>query len=802
LRATELTGPDDRFAHGRGTSVDIKDRIVFGKGWPRRLALLTAVLFAFSLQASPAFADPGDIGYQDSTYNSTTPPSTPTGTKRAENHLWFNDGIWWGVMWDVPTQDYHIYKLNTSTQTWSDTGTLVDPRVTAHQDVLWDGTHLYVASHTFVNDEIAATTGGDSRLYRFSYDPLTKAYSLDAGFPSQINTEKTETLVVDKDSAGKVWATWQQDNQIYVNSTQGSDLTWGTPSALSASLSGGLTVDDNSALVHFGNKIGVMWSNQNAGISGFYFAVHNDGDADNVWQSTETAAVGDRVSDDHISMKSTSDGRVIVAVKTSATDFRLPLTMLMIRDTSGNWSTRNITLASQCPNRPTVLIDEANDALHVLETGPAPPDFVCSTTGGAIYEKTASLSNPAFDDSNSGSLVMLDADSAALHNVTSTKQNVGPATGLAALAINATTKFYWHHYETLPAPPPPGNPPVANFTGTPTTGTAPLAVSFTDTSSNGPTAWSWDFGDGSNASSQNPTHTYSTPGTYTVSLTATNAFGSDTNAKVGYVTVGNPAPVANFTGTPTSGIVPLTVNFTDSSTNGPTAWSWDFGDGGTETAQNPSHTYNSVGTYTVSLTATNNTGSNTLTKVGYITVNPPPPTADFTGTPTGGLAPLTVSFTDASTGNPTSWSWTFGDGGTSTARNPSHTYTAAGNYTVRLTATNAGGSTTKTATIQVTDFTVSSSPTKRQILAGDTTTYTVSVGAVNGFGGTVNLSATGLPSGATGSFSSGSVAGSGSSTLTVTTSSSLKQGNYSFSIRGTSGSVTKTVSVDLQIKKK
>jgi PKD repeat protein len=523
-----------------------------------RVVLLVALAAAFILAvpSAPAVADPGDVGYQDFSYNSASPPSTPTGTKRAENHLWFNDGTWWADMWDTVSQDYHIFKLDTGTQTWSDTGTLIDPRVTSHQDVLWDGTHLYVASHTFVNDELPSATGGDSRLYRFSYNALSKTYSLDSGFPSQINAEKTETLVIDQDSTGKVWATWQQDNQIYVNSTQGSDLTWGTPFALPVNHSGGLTVDDNSSLVHFGSKIGVMWSNQNVGVDGFYFAVHNDGDLDSVWQPTESAALGDRVADDHISMKATSDGRVIVAVKTSNTDFHLPLTALLVRDTSGGWTSHNITLASKCPNRPTVLIDEANDTLHVLETGPAPPNFSCNTTGGAIYEKTSSLSSISFDDANSGALVMLDADSAALHNVTSTKQNVGPATGLAALAINATTKFYWHHFESLPPLPLPTNPapagstgtlasgtapppPHADFKGTPTRGTASLAVHFTDTSTGGPpTKWSWNFGDGGTSTSRNPRHTYTQGGKYAVSLTVTDAYGgTDTETKPGYVTV-------------------------------------------------------------------------------------------------------------------------------------------------------------------------------------------------------------------------------------------------------------------------
>ncbi|UCD94304.1 MAG: T9SS type A sorting domain-containing protein [Candidatus Zixiibacteriota bacterium] len=79
-------------------------------------------------------------------------------------------------------------------------------------------------------------------------------------------------------------------------------------------------------------------------------------------------------------------------------------------------------------------------------------------------------------------------------------------------------------------------PPVADFVGTPTSGDAPLAVSFSDLSSNVPTSWSWDFGDANSSTVQNPTHIYDLPGVYTVSLTAANAFGSDTHTKTDYIT--------------------------------------------------------------------------------------------------------------------------------------------------------------------------------------------------------------------------------------------------------------------------
>lgn len=204
-------------------------------------------------------------------------------------------------------------------------------------------------------------------------------------------------------------------------------------------------------------------------------------------------------------------------------------------------------------------------------------------------------------------------------------------------ATNGTTYFYVVRAEDdagnqsavsgeASATPQAAMPPAANFSGTPTSGTSPLNVNFTDLSTNTPTSWSWDFGDGNGSGSQNPSHTYTSAGSYTVSLMVTNLDGSDTLVRSAYINVSAPPtpPVADFSGTPTSGTSPLTVTFTDSSTNVPTSWAWDFGDGGTSTSQNPAYTYMSAGTYTVSLTVTNADGSDGLVRTSYIVVSDPP----------------------------------------------------------------------------------------------------------------------------------------------------------------------------------
>jgi parallel beta-helix repeat protein len=241
---------------------------------------------------------------------------------------------------------------------------------------------------------------------------------------------------------------------------------------------------------------------------------------------------------------------------------------------------------------------------------------------------------------------------------------------------------------------------VAAFSGSPTSGKAPLNVKFTDASTGTPTKWKWNFGDGKTSTQQNSTHKYSAAGNYAVTLTVTNAVGSNTATKSKYITVTgtSQAPTAALSASPTSGKTPLTVAFTDKSTGSPTKWEWDFGDGATSTTKNPTHEYSATGKYTVTLKASNAAGSNTATKSKYIMVTETSqaPTADFWGSPLSGNAPLKVTFMETSKGSPTSWKWDFGDGKYSTEKSPAHTYSAAGTYTVKLTATNTAGSSTKT----------------------------------------------------------------------------------------------------------
>ncbi len=303
----------------------------------------------------------------------------------------------------------------------------------------------------------------------------------------------------------------------------------------------------------------------------------------------------------------------------------------------------------------------------------------------------------------------------------------------------------------------PSTPPVANFSANTTTVYEGQSVTFSDTSTNGPTSWSWTFTGGTPSSStqQNPVVTYNTEGNYNVSLTVTNAAGSDTETKTQYITVNKDSGYCTVTSSNfsyewiagvaggginnTSGAagysdftsyqieatagaslsISLTPGFNGSSyTEYWKIWvdynkDGDFSDAGEEV-------YSGSGSSTVSASFTVSSSGDGLTRMRIgmryggapaacgtndygetedyaINIEPElqsPPVAGFTANNTTIVVGGSVTFTNQSTNNPTSYSWSF-PGGTptaSTAVNPTVTYNTVGTYNVSLTATNGAGS--------------------------------------------------------------------------------------------------------------
>jgi gliding motility-associated-like protein len=249
--------------------------------------------------------------------------------------------------------------------------------------------------------------------------------------------------------------------------------------------------------------------------------------------------------------------------------------------------------------------------------------------------------------------------------------------------------------------------PIANFTANPLTVCVGQNVNFTNTSSanGGPalSSYQWDFGDGNAATTTNATHAFSTAGTFTITLVATNANGvADAEIKPAYITV-NPLPNVNFSANGLGCTIPLTLSFSNSSSQGANfSQAWNFGNSQTSSQYTPpSITYNSQGTFQVVLTVTNNnTGCvNSLTQPIVVSNFQAGITA-----PAVGCVGQPIAFQDNSTAGANAWSWNFGSAGQSNAENPNVTYNSPGTYTVSLTSqnTNSGcsGSTTQQIVVQ------------------------------------------------------------------------------------------------------
>ena len=167
---------------------------------------------------------------------------------------------------------------------------------------------------------------------------------------------------------------------------------------------------------------------------------------------------------------------------------------------------------------------------------------------------------------------------------------------------------------------PSNDPPVASFSANPLSGSAPLTVIFSSTSTN-TTTHDWDFnGDGVlDASGTSVSYTYNDAGSYTVALTATGPNGVDTLTRTNYVTVSPSPPLALFSANTTTGKKDLRVEFTNESIRYSSS-SWNFGDGNSSSDTNPIHTYTTSGTFDVSLSVTGDAGTDTFTSPGLVIV--------------------------------------------------------------------------------------------------------------------------------------------------------------------------------------
>ena len=312
------------------------------------------------------------------------------------------------------------------------------------------------------------------------------------------------------------------------------------------------------------------------------------------------------------------------------------------QDVSGNDTATN-NIVNSIESNPTyknntlIVVTEddtqngSNGADHVSNTYRVPMVVI----GPSAYVKQGYVSHVAYNTSN-----VLAAMERTMENVHSgvidPNDNLGsstfPMTTADQAALGDPLEDFWVQGST---------PLSASAHGSPSTGNAPLTESFTGSATGGtaPYTYSWNFGDGTSSTTQNPSHTYTAAGSYTATLTVTDSASPANTATSQVATtvsaVGNPL-AAGASATPTSGQVPLSVAFTGTGTGGTPAYnySWNFGDGTSSTTQNPSHTYGTAGTYTATLTVTDS-ASPVNTASSTVTITAAPIAATVPGAPTG-----------------------------------------------------------------------------------------------------------------------------------------------------------------------
>jgi hypothetical protein len=410
--------------------------------------VLVATMLATLVVANPAVVEAqpnedGSYGYRAQRYSSAA--ERVTGEK-PESKLWFHAGRWWATMIPEDGASHTIHELDGTT--WRDTGVVVDVSADARGDALLVGDQLYISNRN------------TSRLFRATWNGSTW---VPRGAPSTLPVPNgTPALTIARDSAGRLWITWLNEDRVHVAraaDTAQLEVTDWTVIDLSTRLADGskalVSDDDISAVISFqddaGPAVGVMWSNQNDRVT--YFGVHRDSAADGTW-TIETIGQGiTREADDHVNLK-TSNGLVYAAVKTEhSTNSPDPsLIRLLVRSRSGTWAIHEVSAIDERDTRPIAALEISGGAVYVFMTRNPADDQ------RQIVYKRARLVDVApgarIEDPFGPAITFLRSDTTlGIDDPTTMKANATSTSGIVVLA--STSSHYWWNRLDIDAPPPP-----------------------------------------------------------------------------------------------------------------------------------------------------------------------------------------------------------------------------------------------------------------------------------------------------------------------------------------------------------
>jgi PKD repeat protein len=314
--------------------------------------------------------------------------------------------------------------------------------------------------------------------------------------------------------------------------------------------------------------------------------------------------------------------------------------------------------------------------------------------------------------------------------------------------------------QTIPTPAPSALSTSSTFLPSNPIINSPVTFTAVTTGGAGPYTISWNFGDGAKGTGATVTHTYTTAQSFTVSENATDSSSpSQTATSSNSVTISPPPPLStSFALLPPSPVVNTPVTFTAMTIGGTSPYlvTWNFGDGTSGTGSSVIHTFTNAQSFTVTETATDSsTPTQTATNSRSITVLATPPlSTTFQVSSSSPQVGQIVTFTASATGGTAPYTYViaFGDGATGTGSTTTHAYSIAGSYTAKVTVTDSASpkasiTASKIINVQALTPPTLSVPGNQTIVAGTWINFTITAASLN-TGGTISLSATGLPAGA------------------------------------------------------
>jgi len=377
----------------------------------------TVVALAILVSATAAFAA---VGFQAF----ATTNDAATGEK-PQSKLWFHDGSFWAAI--QGPQGVAIFEKNGNT--WVQTASM--DAVLAplgNCDVKWDGTRLFILVYN--------TT---PQLFKYSYDAALRIWLLESGFPVTLpRPSGSETMVLDEDSTGRLWAVAEGNTNICVYSSLSADhRIWSTSPIV---LRAGVNADDICSVIAFGgDKVGVFWSDQTRDELGF--RIHHDGADPSVWDAEEVVDSGLGFADDHIHLAVDAQAQVYALTKDDFDKMQLHR-----RSLNGLWSTQRDVVGGT-GTRGIIMISDADQKIYAIYTR-------WGGTVDPIEYREASLADLQFGPANT---LMTSGTASSLNNATGTKQAL-PAGTLVAMADGGKA-VWWNGWPAAASSTQPPAPP-------------------------------------------------------------------------------------------------------------------------------------------------------------------------------------------------------------------------------------------------------------------------------------------------------------------------------------------------------